>query len=164
MRKWGVWWCNSVFVPPQPSGSEGQTGNEHEERERLRRVLKQMGRIKCPSEVCTSSFSLVLSSFTVSHSILLLLSCVFHFHLSQPLCLLCHISVPRHLPVLISFLSCPQDLLLCLSPFTSLSLSLSLSCYLSLSLPSLFSLFFLYALFLTCCPKSHQHPASHYSH
>ncbi|XP_054868702.1 zinc finger protein 512B isoform X6 [Amphiprion ocellaris] len=36
----------------KPSGSEGQTGNEHEERERLRRVLKQMGRIKCPSEHC----------------------------------------------------------------------------------------------------------------
>uniref|UniRef100_A0A096M4G8 Zinc finger protein 512B n=1 Tax=Poecilia formosa TaxID=48698 RepID=A0A096M4G8_POEFO len=34
----------------KPSGSEGQTGNEHEERERLRRVLKQMGRIKCPTE------------------------------------------------------------------------------------------------------------------
>ncbi|XP_047224552.1 zinc finger protein 512B isoform X3 [Girardinichthys multiradiatus] len=36
----------------KPSGSEGQTGSEHEERERLRRVLKQMGRIKCPSEHC----------------------------------------------------------------------------------------------------------------
>ncbi|XP_008299802.1 zinc finger protein 512B isoform X2 [Stegastes partitus] len=36
----------------KPSGSEGQTGNGHEERERLRRVLKQMGRIKCPSEHC----------------------------------------------------------------------------------------------------------------
>ncbi|XP_029911397.1 zinc finger protein 512B isoform X3 [Myripristis murdjan] len=35
----------------KPSGSEGQTGDEQEERERLRRVLKQMGRIKCPSEV-----------------------------------------------------------------------------------------------------------------
>ncbi|XP_038127362.1 zinc finger protein 512B isoform X2 [Cyprinodon tularosa] len=34
----------------KPSGSEGQTVNEHEERERLRRMLKQMGRIKCPSE------------------------------------------------------------------------------------------------------------------
>ncbi|MEQ2192198.1 hypothetical protein XENOCAPTIV_008394 [Xenoophorus captivus] len=39
-----------------PSGSEGQTGSEHEERERLRRVLKQMGRIKCPSEVFSSLF------------------------------------------------------------------------------------------------------------
>uniref|UniRef100_A0A3P8R877 C2H2-type domain-containing protein n=1 Tax=Astatotilapia calliptera TaxID=8154 RepID=A0A3P8R877_ASTCA len=34
-----------------------QTGNEHEERERLRRVLKQMGRIKCPSEGCSAHFS-----------------------------------------------------------------------------------------------------------
>ncbi|XP_047451051.1 zinc finger protein 512B isoform X2 [Mugil cephalus] len=40
----------------KPSGSEGQTGNEHEERERLRRVLKQMGRIKCPSEHCEKSY------------------------------------------------------------------------------------------------------------
>ncbi|XP_014861917.1 PREDICTED: zinc finger protein 512B isoform X4 [Poecilia mexicana] len=41
----------------KPSGSEGQTGNEHEERERLRRVLKQMGRIKCPTEGCSAHFS-----------------------------------------------------------------------------------------------------------
>ncbi|XP_037832850.1 zinc finger protein 512B isoform X3 [Kryptolebias marmoratus] len=41
----------------KPSGSEGQTGNEHKERERLRRVLKQMGRIKCPSEGCSAHFS-----------------------------------------------------------------------------------------------------------
>ncbi|KAM6977101.1 zinc finger protein 512B [Aplochiton taeniatus] len=40
-----------------PSGSEGQAGDEQEERERLRRVLKQMGRIKCPSEGCTAHFS-----------------------------------------------------------------------------------------------------------
>uniref|UniRef100_A0A3B5LEY0 Zinc finger protein 512B n=1 Tax=Xiphophorus couchianus TaxID=32473 RepID=A0A3B5LEY0_9TELE len=33
------------------------TGNEHEERERLRRVLKQMGRIKCPTEGCSAHFS-----------------------------------------------------------------------------------------------------------
>ncbi|XP_017161348.1 zinc finger protein 512B isoform X3 [Poecilia reticulata] len=41
----------------KPSGSEGQAGNEHEERERLRRVLKQMGRIKCPTEGCSAHFS-----------------------------------------------------------------------------------------------------------
>ncbi|XP_062282397.1 zinc finger protein 512B isoform X3 [Scomber scombrus] len=40
----------------KPSGSEGQTGDEHEERERLRRVLKQMGRIKCPSEHCGKTY------------------------------------------------------------------------------------------------------------
>ncbi|XP_028265755.1 zinc finger protein 512B isoform X2 [Parambassis ranga] len=40
----------------KPSGSEGQTSNEHEERERLRRVLKQMGRIKCPTEHCGTSY------------------------------------------------------------------------------------------------------------
>ncbi|KAF7662816.1 hypothetical protein LDENG_00225660 [Lucifuga dentata] len=41
----------------KPSRSEGQTGDEQEERERLRRVLKQMGRIKCPSEGCSAHFS-----------------------------------------------------------------------------------------------------------
>ncbi|XP_068453380.1 zinc finger protein 512B isoform X2 [Clinocottus analis] len=41
----------------KPSGSERQTGDKHEERERLRRVLKQMGRIKCPSEGCSVHFS-----------------------------------------------------------------------------------------------------------
>ncbi|XP_074500200.1 zinc finger protein 512B isoform X5 [Sebastes fasciatus] len=41
----------------KPSGSEGQTGDKHEERERLRRVLKQMGQIKCPSEGCSAHFS-----------------------------------------------------------------------------------------------------------
>ncbi|KAM4610453.1 zinc finger protein 512B isoform 2-T3 [Polymixia lowei] len=41
----------------KPSGSEGQTGDEQEERERLRRVLKQMGRIKCPSEGCSAHFT-----------------------------------------------------------------------------------------------------------
>ncbi|XP_070695710.1 zinc finger protein 512B isoform X2 [Pempheris klunzingeri] len=40
----------------KPSGSEGQTGDKHKERERLRRVLKQMGRIKCPSEHCGKSY------------------------------------------------------------------------------------------------------------
>ncbi|XP_029689035.1 zinc finger protein 512B isoform X4 [Takifugu rubripes] len=41
----------------KPSGSEGQTDDIHKERERLRLVLKQMGRIKCPSEGCSSHFS-----------------------------------------------------------------------------------------------------------
>ncbi|XP_034028507.1 zinc finger protein 512B isoform X3 [Thalassophryne amazonica] len=41
----------------KPPGSEGQTEDENEERERLRRVLKQMGRIKCPSEGCSAHFS-----------------------------------------------------------------------------------------------------------
>uniref|UniRef100_A0A1A7YU76 Zinc finger protein 512B n=1 Tax=Iconisemion striatum TaxID=60296 RepID=A0A1A7YU76_9TELE len=40
----------------KPSGSEGQTDSKHEERERLRRVLKQMGRIKCPSEHCGKNY------------------------------------------------------------------------------------------------------------
>ncbi|KAF7209981.1 zinc finger protein 512B isoform X2 [Nothobranchius furzeri] len=40
----------------KPSGSEGQKDSKHEERERLRRVLKQMGRIKCPSEHCGKNY------------------------------------------------------------------------------------------------------------
>ncbi|XP_019723977.1 zinc finger protein 512B isoform X3 [Hippocampus comes] len=39
------------------SWSEGQLDDEYEERERLRRILKQMGRIKCPSEGCSAHFS-----------------------------------------------------------------------------------------------------------
>ncbi|XP_048839584.1 zinc finger protein 512B isoform X2 [Brienomyrus brachyistius] len=40
----------------QPSGGEGQAGDEQEERDRLRRVLKQMGRIKCPVQGCSAHF------------------------------------------------------------------------------------------------------------
>ncbi|KAL1021585.1 hypothetical protein UPYG_G00015200 [Umbra pygmaea] len=38
-------------------GNEWQSGGGPGERERLRRVLKQMGRIKCPSEGCSAHFS-----------------------------------------------------------------------------------------------------------
>ncbi|XP_054610038.1 zinc finger protein 512B isoform X1 [Dunckerocampus dactyliophorus] len=41
----------------KPSWSEGQMEDEHEERERLRRILKQMGKIKCPSEGCSAHFA-----------------------------------------------------------------------------------------------------------
>ncbi|KAJ8257870.1 hypothetical protein GJAV_G00190630 [Gymnothorax javanicus] len=41
----------------KPSGSEGQAGDGQEERERLRKVLKQMGRLKCPKEGCSAHFS-----------------------------------------------------------------------------------------------------------
>ncbi|KAM6929502.1 zinc finger protein 512B isoform 3-T3 [Lycodopsis pacificus] len=47
---------SSPLSQSTPSGSEGQTGDKHEERERLRRVLKQMGRIKCPSEHCGKTY------------------------------------------------------------------------------------------------------------
>ncbi|XP_023654671.2 zinc finger protein 512B isoform X2 [Paramormyrops kingsleyae] len=40
----------------QPSGGEGQAGDEQEERDRLRRVLKQMGRLKCPVQGCSAHF------------------------------------------------------------------------------------------------------------
>lgn len=36
---------------PQPSDAEASEGSEQEERERLRKVLKQMGRLRCPQEV-----------------------------------------------------------------------------------------------------------------
>lgn len=94
----------SCLFPSQPSGSEGQTDDIHKERERLRLVLKQMGRIKCPSEVCITSFflSLSLSFFPTLHSVMSFrlifqlikvlfppsscanLSFVFSFYLSQP--------------------------------------------------------------------------------
>lgn len=67
----------SCLFPSQPSGSEGQTDDIHKERERLRLVLKQMGRIKCPSEVFIPSFSLAL---ILSYS---LLHYVFHIHFSK---------------------------------------------------------------------------------
>ncbi|XP_075957167.1 zinc finger protein 512B isoform X3 [Anarhichas minor] len=47
---------SSPLSQSTPSGSEGQMGDKHEERERLRRVLKQMGRIKCPSEHCGKTY------------------------------------------------------------------------------------------------------------
>ncbi|KAL4655331.1 zinc finger protein 512B-like isoform X1 [Arapaima gigas] len=41
----------------KPSGSKGSEGDEQQERDRLRRVLKQMGKLKCPSEGCSAHFS-----------------------------------------------------------------------------------------------------------
>ncbi|XP_028849072.1 zinc finger protein 512B isoform X2 [Denticeps clupeoides] len=39
------------------AGSESPVRDEQEERERLRRVLRQMGKIKCPSEGCSAHFA-----------------------------------------------------------------------------------------------------------
>lgn len=36
---------------PQTPAAEASEGSEQEERERLRKVLKQMGRLRCPQEV-----------------------------------------------------------------------------------------------------------------
>ncbi|XP_068198125.1 zinc finger protein 512B isoform X2 [Antennarius striatus] len=55
--KAGLNYHTMVEHTTKPSGSEGQTGDNHKERERLRQVLKQMGRIKCPSEGCSAHFS-----------------------------------------------------------------------------------------------------------
>lgn len=77
--------CDIVFASPQPSGSDDQTLDEQEEREILRRVLKQMGRIKCPSEVCT----LTMGIFDFIHSILYMSLPVFwyrHMHLYDTVC------------------------------------------------------------------------------
>lgn len=132
MRKRGVLWCDGVFVPPSAL------------RERRPDGQRARGKGKAASSAQTDGTNQVsqwgmrffllpwsLPLFTVSYSILLLLSCVLHFHLSQLLCLLCHIYVPPHLPVLISFLPCPQDPLLSLSLCISLSLPHSLSLSLS---------------------------------
>ncbi|XP_057218891.1 zinc finger protein 512B isoform X1 [Triplophysa rosa] len=48
---------HSMADHAKPSASENVAGEEQEERERLRRVLKQMGRIKCPNEGCSAHFS-----------------------------------------------------------------------------------------------------------
>ncbi|XP_033043077.1 zinc finger protein 512B isoform X2 [Trachypithecus francoisi] len=41
----------------KPSDAEASEGGEQEERERLRKVLKQMGRLRCPQEGCGAAFS-----------------------------------------------------------------------------------------------------------
>ena len=107
---------------PQPSGSEGQTGDKHKERERLRRVLKQMGRIKCPSEVCAPSFFLspFLFSF-LSFFTTLAFSCP-SFPFLRLLCLSRHIFLSPHLPVSILFRPFPQALLFVSASFLPLSL------------------------------------------
>lgn len=99
------------LFPPQPSGSEGQTGDKHEERERLRRVLKQMGRIKCPSEVCAPFFfpCPFLFSFLSLFATLAFLCPSIPF--IQLFCLSCHIFPSPHLPVSILLLPFPQALL-----------------------------------------------------
>ncbi|XDV45586.1 hypothetical protein PO909_013664 [Leuciscus waleckii] len=48
---------HSMADHTKPSASENVSGEEQEERERLRRVLKQTGRIKCPNEGCSAHFS-----------------------------------------------------------------------------------------------------------
>lgn len=55
--KAGLNYHNMAEHSTKPSGSDDQTLDEQEEREILRRVLKQMGRIKCPSEGCSAHFS-----------------------------------------------------------------------------------------------------------
>ncbi|XP_020785451.2 zinc finger protein 512B isoform X2 [Boleophthalmus pectinirostris] len=55
--KAGLNYHNMAEHTTKSSGNDDQTMDEHEERERLRRVLKQMGRIKCPSEGCSAHFS-----------------------------------------------------------------------------------------------------------
>lgn len=41
----------------KPTDAEASEGGEQEERERLRKVLKQMGRLRCPQEGCGAAFS-----------------------------------------------------------------------------------------------------------
>ncbi|XP_057384526.1 zinc finger protein 512B isoform X2 [Balaenoptera acutorostrata] len=41
----------------KPSDAEASEGSEQERRERLRKVLKQMGRLRCPHEGCGAAFS-----------------------------------------------------------------------------------------------------------
>ncbi|XP_077464430.1 zinc finger protein 512B isoform X1 [Stigmatopora argus] len=55
--KAGLNYHNMAEHNSKSSWNEGQVDDEHEERERLRRILKQMGRIRCPSEGCSAHFS-----------------------------------------------------------------------------------------------------------
>ncbi|XP_057557799.1 zinc finger protein 512B isoform X2 [Hippopotamus amphibius kiboko] len=41
----------------KPSDAQAAEGSEQEQRERLRKVLKQMGRLRCPQEGCGAAFS-----------------------------------------------------------------------------------------------------------
>ncbi|XP_069506948.1 zinc finger protein 512B isoform X2 [Ambystoma mexicanum] len=41
----------------KPEIMQAEGLSEHEERERLRKVLKQMGKLKCPNEGCTATFT-----------------------------------------------------------------------------------------------------------
>ncbi|XP_056091293.1 zinc finger protein 512B [Rhinichthys klamathensis goyatoka] len=52
---------HSMADHTKPSASENVSGEEQEERERLRRILKQTGRIKCPNEGCSAHFSSLMS-------------------------------------------------------------------------------------------------------
>lgn len=90
--------------------------------------------------------STVAFSFSFSQSLLLLLSCVLHFHLSNYSVFHVTFSSLLKCQFRFCFSLFLRLVFLCLPPFTSL--------------PPVF----LYALFLTCCPKPHQHSASHYSH
>lgn len=49
-------WSQALRSPcSQPAAAEASEGGEQEERERLRKVLKQMGRLRCPQEVSVGS-------------------------------------------------------------------------------------------------------------
>lgn len=134
------------LFPPSPRGAKAR---------RATSTRREKGCAECSNRWDESSVlvryvlplsSCVPFSFLFSHSLLLLLSCVLHFHLSNFSVFHIIFFLCPHLPVSILFL-----------PFPQAPLFVSASFYLS---PS----FFLYALFLTCCPKPHQHSASHYSH
>lgn len=131
------------LIPLSPRGAKAR---------RATSTRREKGCAECSNRWDESNvlvrYALALSSCVpFSHSLLLLLFLCPAFPFVHLLCLSRHIFLSTHLPVSILFLLFPQaPLFLCLPPFTSP--------------PS----FFLYALFLTCCPKPHQHSASHYSH
>lgn len=134
------------FFPLSPRGAKAR---------RATSTRREKGCAECSNRWDESSvlvrYALRLSScvplsFPISYFLLLLLSCVLHFHLSN--FSVFHVTFSSLL--ICQFWFCISLFLklfvLCLPPLTSLP-------------PS-----FLYALFLTCCPKPHQHSASHYSH
>lgn len=132
--------CGGVIVYLFPLSPQGVKAR------RATSMRRGKGCAECSNKWDESSVPVRYALLLFTWSFPLLLSLILYYSCFPVSFILCHISVPRHLPVLISFLSCPQDLLLCLSPFTSLSLSLALS--LSLSLALFLSLLLSFSLFL----------------
>lgn len=107
------------FFPLSPRGAKARRGTS---------MRREKGCAECSNRWDESSVLVkyvpLLSSCVpfshFSHSLLPLLSCVIHFHLSNFFFLSCHIFLSPHLPVSILFLPLAQALFLCLPPFTSL--------------------------------------------
>ena len=77
--------------PLQALGSEDQMGDVQLEREGLRRVLKQTGRIKCPKEVCLLQLGTDVSSMSGLDMESTLIQHVFFLSLFSPTSFSCYL-------------------------------------------------------------------------